>query len=85
MHRSPDGAKLAFVSDRGDHSYIGIFSVGAAALVYLDPGYDADVSPVWTSDSATVAWRRELDTTGVDGRDVRCTRYVSTLAWALNN
>src|SRR5215472_2354537 len=32
---SPDGSRIAFVSDRGDHTFIGVFNVGDDSLRYL--------------------------------------------------
>src|SRR5277367_6096202 len=34
---SPDGKALAFVSDRSDHSFIGLYSPATKSLRYLDP------------------------------------------------
>src|SRR5437588_12556402 len=34
---SPDGAKLAFVSDRGDHAFVAVFDVAAKTLRCPDP------------------------------------------------
>jgi dipeptidyl aminopeptidase/acylaminoacyl peptidase len=55
---SPDGSRLAFVSDRGDHSFIGIFSSKNAPLVYLAPSTGKDGSPRWSPDGARVAFAR---------------------------
>ncbi|MHB8301248.1 MAG: S9 family peptidase [Acidobacteriaceae bacterium] len=55
---SPDGTELAFVSDRGSHSFIGVYSFSANALRYLDPGTAHDRYPVWSPDSRTVAFVR---------------------------
>jgi len=44
------GKRLAFVNDRGDHSFIGIFSDGATSLRYLSPSTNRDSQPVWRSD-----------------------------------
>jgi dipeptidyl aminopeptidase/acylaminoacyl peptidase len=55
---SPDGTHLAFVSDRRDHSFIGIFTSKNAPLVYLAPSTNKDISPVWSPDGARVAFAR---------------------------
>jgi dipeptidyl aminopeptidase/acylaminoacyl peptidase len=39
---SPDGAKLAFVSGRVDHAFIGVYDVAAKSLRYLEPSIDLD-------------------------------------------
>lgn len=56
---APDGHALAFVSDRGDHGFIGIYDVGSKRLCYLEPGTADDSQPVWSSDSRRVAFIRE--------------------------
>ncbi len=56
---SPDGTQIAFVSDRGDHSFIGIYSAAASRLLYLDPSTDFDSDPVWSPDSRKVAFVRQ--------------------------
>jgi dipeptidyl aminopeptidase/acylaminoacyl peptidase len=55
---SPDGSKLAFVNGRGDHSFIGVFNVGAKTVRYLDPSVDRDNEPVWSGDGKQVAFIR---------------------------
>jgi len=55
---SPDGTRLAFVSDRLDHSFIGIFTSKNTPLVYLAPSTSKDLSPVWSPDGARVAFAR---------------------------
>jgi dipeptidyl aminopeptidase/acylaminoacyl peptidase len=57
-HWSPDGTKLAFVSGRGDHSFIGVFDPAEKSVRYLDASVDRDQSPVWSSDSRTIAFIR---------------------------
>jgi dipeptidyl aminopeptidase/acylaminoacyl peptidase len=56
---SPDGAHVAFVSDRGDHSFIGIYSAAASRLLYLDPSTDFDSDPLWSPDGRSVAFIRQ--------------------------
>ncbi len=55
---SPDGHEVAFVSDRGDHSFIGIYDFGHDAVRYLAAGVDRDVSPRWSLDGKQVAFER---------------------------
>jgi len=55
---SPDGARLAFVSQRGDHSLIGLYDVAAAALRFLDPSTDYDNYPEWSPGGREVAFIR---------------------------
>ncbi|QNI34136.1 S9 family peptidase [Alloacidobacterium dinghuense] len=55
---SPNGKALAFVSDRGDHSFIGLYTPETKSLRYLDPGTDHDGSPAWSLDGKNIAFVR---------------------------
>ncbi len=55
---SPDSTKLAFVNDRGDHSFIAVFSFAGKSIAYIDPSTDGDESPVWSADSSRIAYLR---------------------------
>ena len=56
---SPDGTKLAFVSNRdGDHSFIGIYDLGSKTISYLAPSTDFDDYPVWSPDGTRIAFAR---------------------------
>jgi len=55
---SPDGRLLAFVSDHGNHSFIGLFSMDSKSLTYVDPSTDQDRDPVWSADGGKLAFLR---------------------------
>ena len=55
---SPNGARLAFVSDRGDHAFVGAFDRERRAIDWLDPGVDRDGAPVWSPSGRHVAFLR---------------------------
>lgn len=55
---SPDGSKLAFVSNRSSHSFVGIYDREATALRYMAAGVDRDSSPIWSPDGAEIAFLR---------------------------
>jgi Tol biopolymer transport system component len=56
---SPDGSMLAFASNRGTHSYIGVFTLASKELRYLDPSLDRDGNPIWSPDGTRIAWMRQ--------------------------
>jgi dipeptidyl aminopeptidase/acylaminoacyl peptidase len=55
---SPDGKKIAFVSDRGDHSFVVIYEFGRNQLRYVSPSADRDLSPCWSPDGSQIAFIR---------------------------
>jgi dipeptidyl aminopeptidase/acylaminoacyl peptidase len=56
---SPDGAHLLFVSDRGDHSFVGIYDADAQSVKFLAPSVDSDSDPTWSLDGKRVAFVRQ--------------------------
>lgn len=55
---SPDGSRLAFVTSRSDHSFVGVYNFSAKSLAYVDASVDRDSNPVWSPDSKQLAFLR---------------------------
>jgi dipeptidyl aminopeptidase/acylaminoacyl peptidase len=55
---SPDGSKLAFVNNRREHNFVGVYDLAAKTIRYLDPSVDRDSDPVWSRDGKQVAFIR---------------------------
>ena len=59
LRLSPDGGRLAFVSSRGAHSFVGVYDFGAKTVHYLDPAVDRDGSPAFSPDGTSLAFVRQ--------------------------
>ncbi|MFQ6038391.1 MAG: S9 family peptidase [Candidatus Aminicenantales bacterium] len=55
---SPDGCRLAFVSSREDHSFIGIYDEAQRAIRWMSPSVDRDGYPVWSPSGKKIAFIR---------------------------
>ena len=55
---SPDGTKIAFVSDRDNHSFIGIYDTRTRRVDFVAPSVDCDAAPAWSADSKQIAFMR---------------------------
>src|SRR2546423_4224553 len=55
---SPDGSQLAFVSSRGDHSFISVYEPRTNRLRFLSPSVDRDIAPRWSADGRRIAFIR---------------------------
>ncbi|HEX5438412.1 MAG TPA: prolyl oligopeptidase family serine peptidase [Gemmatimonadaceae bacterium] len=62
---SPDGSKIAFVTNRGDHSFIAVFTSDSAPVRYLAPSTAHDRSPLWSPDGSQIAFIRTAGSGGV--------------------
>lgn len=68
---SPEGGLLAFVSGRGDHSFIGVYDFARDSLWWVAPSVDRDRNPRWSPDGSRLAFYRFFG----PGRDVAETTF----------
>ncbi|MFL6538956.1 MAG: DPP IV N-terminal domain-containing protein, partial [Chthoniobacterales bacterium] len=56
---SPDGKRIAFRSNRKDHSFIAVLELPTKKVSYLAPATSRDAGPQWTWDSKQVVFIRQ--------------------------
>lgn len=77
---SPDGKKLAFVSRREDHSFIGVYDFERNTIIWVDPSVDMDGYPVWSPCGEYIAFIRF---TGGPGSSFRGGRFFKIMTASL--
>lgn len=55
---SPDGSRIAFVSGRGDHAFIGIYTNATTPILWVAPSTSRDWSPRWSPDGTRLVFAR---------------------------
>ena len=58
LRLSPDGGRLLLVSNRGAHSFVGLYDFAAKTLRWLDPSVDRDGYAAFSPDGSAVAFVR---------------------------
>jgi dipeptidyl aminopeptidase/acylaminoacyl peptidase len=62
---SPDGNCLAFVSNRSDHSLIGVYNIKSALIKWIAPSFKKDNNPKWSTDGKQLVFIRTSGTGGI--------------------
>jgi dipeptidyl aminopeptidase/acylaminoacyl peptidase len=55
---SPDGKRIALVSERESHSFIAVYDFNGDSIRYLSPSVDKDSMPRWSPDGAQIVFVR---------------------------
>ena len=55
---SPDGSRIAFTNNRGDHSFVIIYDMRTHSIVYATPAFAYDSEPAWSPDGTRLAYIR---------------------------
>jgi dipeptidyl aminopeptidase/acylaminoacyl peptidase len=55
---SPDGARLAFVANRGDHAFVGIYAGDSTSIRWIAPSTSRDGAPQWSPDGTRLVFVR---------------------------
>ncbi len=58
---SPDGSRLLFADDRGDHSFVALLDVATGKPTYLQPGLGSAEEPTFSPDGKQVAFISNID------------------------
>ncbi len=55
---SPDSTKVAFVTRRNDHSFIGVFDTIKRKITWIAPSVCRDSDPAWSADGTKILFQR---------------------------
>jgi dipeptidyl aminopeptidase/acylaminoacyl peptidase len=59
---SPDGSKIAFVSNRASHALLAVYDVKTRTMKYVSPSVDFDANPTWSADGKSLLFTRRPGT-----------------------
>ncbi len=80
---SPDGRKLAFVSQRETHAFIGIYSDEKTPIQWILPAFAKDHSPRWSPDGSEIAFIRTPASGGAPD-SILTAKHVPWSIWRVN-
>jgi Tol biopolymer transport system component len=55
---SPEGTNLAFVSNRGEHSLVGVYTMNTTTIKWIAPSFKRDNNPKWSPHCHLTSGRR---------------------------
>ena len=64
---SPDGSRIAFISSRGDHAFLGVYTDSANPVKWIAPSSNRDWSPRWSPDGKRIVFARRAGSGGAPG------------------
>ncbi|AZI25738.1 S9 family peptidase [Pedobacter sp. G11] len=80
---SPDGKQVAFVSNRTDHSFIGIYSKEKTSIQWLQPSFSKDNAPAWSPDGKYLAFIRTPGSGG-ETDSILAKKHQPWAIWTVN-
>lgn len=80
-----EGKRILFSSGRGDHGYIGMYTIGEDRIHWISPSVDSDIFPVWSPNEDKVAFIRMRGSTKGQLYNLTGGRSFSILIHDLNS
>ncbi len=80
---SPDGSKIAFVSSRDDHSFVGIYTDAETPIQWILPAFSRDNSPRWSPDGTEIAFIRNPGSGGAPD-SILARKHTPWAIWRVN-